>query len=324
MKHLLPYFFPTTVALIDDDELFLNSLKLRLEAEDNFCQTFSQPLVALQKLAQYSSMARDNVLNNLREEDIQEANKLVTSFDLTKIYQLMYHAKRFAEVGVLVIDYTMPKMKGLELCEKLNHLPYKKILLTGDADQNLAVEAFNKGIIDRYIKKNADQDVVLLQYICELQQEYFYNVTRDGMALIEKKAPYLRDSLFLELFEKTLRAKNCREYYLIEPSGSYLMLDGKGHVHAFIVKSASEIAGYIEFVEENDDIPEEILKCLRAKTHMLFFFGDFNGKNWQDCLYPMEKLSLAEEEVYYAKIENFRSSELKAEKISTWRKYRSE
>ena len=58
--------------------------------------------------------------------------------------------------SVLVVDYSMPQMNGVDLCEALRHLPCKKILFTGAADEKVAVDAFNRGLIDRYIKKSDD------------------------------------------------------------------------------------------------------------------------------------------------------------------------
>jgi CheY-like chemotaxis protein len=46
---------------------------------------------------------------------------------------------------VLVVDYSMPQMNGVEVCEALRHLPCKKILFTGAADEKVAVERLQSG-----------------------------------------------------------------------------------------------------------------------------------------------------------------------------------
>jgi hypothetical protein len=54
------------------------------------------------------------------------------------------------------------------------HLPCKKILFTGAADEKVAVGAFNRGLIDRYIKKSDDHALDILEVeIAALQRAYF-------------------------------------------------------------------------------------------------------------------------------------------------------
>ena len=64
-------------------------------------------------------------------------------------------AARFGLVQVAVVDYAMPAMSGLQMLGELRNWPGSRILLTGRADEQLAVSAFNRGLINQFIPKQS-------------------------------------------------------------------------------------------------------------------------------------------------------------------------
>jgi CheY-like chemotaxis protein len=56
---------------------------------------------------------------------------------------------------VLVVDYSMPGKNGLEVLQELHGLPTGRILLTGLADEQLAVKAFNNHLIEQFVQKHS-------------------------------------------------------------------------------------------------------------------------------------------------------------------------
>lgn len=62
---------------------------------------------------------------------------------------------RFALTRVCVVDYSMPAMSGLRVLGELTAWSGSRILLTGRADEQLAVSAFNRGLIDQFIPKQS-------------------------------------------------------------------------------------------------------------------------------------------------------------------------
>ncbi len=78
----------------------------------------------------------------------------MVNINIEAIRNELFNANRFDEVITLVLDYAMPGMTGLEVFKKLNKLSVRKILLTGEAGLDLALEAFNEGIIYKFILKN--------------------------------------------------------------------------------------------------------------------------------------------------------------------------
>ncbi len=64
------------------------------------------------------------------------------------------------DIAVVITDQRMPEMEGTELLEKIHEkkTACKKILLTGYADINAAIDAINKGSVDKYFSKPWDDD----------------------------------------------------------------------------------------------------------------------------------------------------------------------
>ena len=62
---------------------------------------------------------------------------------------------RFALTQVCVVDYSMPAMSGLKVLAELAAWSGSRVLLTGRTDEQLAVSAFNSGLIEQFIPKQS-------------------------------------------------------------------------------------------------------------------------------------------------------------------------
>lgn len=76
-------------------------------------------------------------------------------------------AARFAEsnqVDVAVSDYLMPKMNGIQLLARLKELQPEasRVLLTGHADKQSAIQAINQVALFQYLEKPWDNAQLLL------------------------------------------------------------------------------------------------------------------------------------------------------------------
>jgi CheY-like chemotaxis protein len=61
-----------------------------------------------------------------------------------------------------VVDFSMPGTNGLQILETLLDWPGSRVLLTGQADEQIAVQAFNQGLIDQFVAKQAPDITRLL------------------------------------------------------------------------------------------------------------------------------------------------------------------
>jgi DNA-binding NtrC family response regulator len=76
-------------------------------------------------------------------------------------------AARFAErnlVDVAISDYLMPKMNGIQLLARLKELQPEasRVLLTGHADKQSAIQAINQVALFQYLEKPWDNAQLLL------------------------------------------------------------------------------------------------------------------------------------------------------------------
>lgn len=60
---------------------------------------------------------------------------------------------RYRLAKTCVIDFAMPGTDGLKVLNTLLDWPGSRILLTGQADEQIAIQAFNGGLIDQFIAK---------------------------------------------------------------------------------------------------------------------------------------------------------------------------
>ena len=226
-----PYQFPTTTLFLDDNHDFLLNFVLQLD-EDVAYRLFESPTATLEYINNKSS-----------EIDLWKQTKEPHP-QLTSFHEPMYNMNRFSEVSILIVDYAMPEMDGLALCRQIAHTPIKKILLTGKADEKLAISAFNEGLIQRYVNKsdfNAAEQIT--NAIRELQFDYFQSISDIVMRRGWFTPPLcLNNAAFAEMFYLFCRNKHIVEFYLIDLSGSFILLNEDRKPYFLLVKSKDEMA----------------------------------------------------------------------------------
>jgi len=155
-KSILPYYHPSTVVFVDDNQRFLSSFTLLLSEQLAF-RCFSSTSVALDFVNHHGSMVPldQRCFSFLGQQHRAGA---ALRLDLALIEQEISNSDRFRDISVVVVDYDMPEMNGLSFCEQIQNRRIKKVLLTGVGDEKIAVRAFNDGLIDRFLTKS-DPDI---------------------------------------------------------------------------------------------------------------------------------------------------------------------
>jgi CheY-like chemotaxis protein len=228
MKNALCSYFPTTVAFVDDDPAFLRQVTTKRIRRNLPLQTFTEPQALLDFLSkdEYAEHFLSRIVA-YGNRDVDYGEEILSVY-VKKILQEIYNKERYNQISVVVVDYEMPSMKGLEVCQHI-HSPYiKKILLTGVADEALAIEAFNKGLIYQYIRKHDPNYPEKLQAVIEAaQRDYFNTIFKIMLKGLEHSyySTALLDPVFIDYFEKLLDDHQIKEYYLVETLGTYFMVD---------------------------------------------------------------------------------------------------
>jgi len=113
------------------------------------------------------------------------------------------------DISLVISDQRMPEMEGTEFLAAINKKKSicKKILLTGYADINAAIDAINLGNVDRYFGKPWD-DGELTTAVNELMATYKIDVFLDKMLQDGKRLKTESDQgkRTSELFEKFLNS----------------------------------------------------------------------------------------------------------------------
>lgn len=296
-----PFFFPTTVAFVDDNADFLSNLSLQLNANLAF-RLFNSPCDALLMLNGSVAPTPLSHLFSLHQGcEHDQLGHHVINVSLDRVHREVHNEQRFEQISVVVVDYDMPEMNGLDFCRGLKNPYLKKVLLTGEADEELAVKAFNEGVIDRFIRKQHPNAIDQLnRAIYEMQQAYFGQIEKMlSDALAVGTHTFLKDEKFALRFSTIKTELNIVEHYLVcEPDG-LLMLDAQGTGYLLMVRSAERYRADYE-IAYDQNAPLEILNALRrgialpyfdraednfnpvysSKLPTLYPAEEFEGKHW--------------------------------------------
>jgi CheY-like chemotaxis protein len=302
-------YFPTNVIIIDDHPKFSNNLSLAL-ADHFHSQSFTSPEDALAYLKEHSNKLTTLFTKHLSASDHYEPSAVVVGVDLGSMFKEVSGKDiRFDRPVVLIVDYAMPEMNGLELCGRLADLPYKKIILTGEADNDFAVEAFNLGKIDRFLKKGGPNYLDKIKsYVQDLNISYFTELSK-GISdmLSEAGNSLLRNKAFIEKFNDVVEQFNIVEFYLMDDTGSYLLLDQKGNKIEFIVKSEEDMVSFRELAEDDGEIAVAQAVAKRQKLPRFLTANDrlASVKTWD--LREATKLPVGNNAYYYSIVQGERA-----------------
>lgn len=253
-RGIRPFYFPTTVAIVDDSPDFLANLSLNLDPMLAF-RVFDSPADTLAALTseQANTPGPERFFSVYQHREEHSFDHHVIDLNMSRIHREVFNDRRFERYSVVVVDYDMPEIDGLEFCRKLEHVPLRKVLLTGKADEKLAVQAFNEGIIDRFILKQDPTATTLLQEIIrEMQEDYFEDIERTMEdALNIGPLHFLRDPFFGELFRKICAELKIVEFYLCSSPDGILLIDGSGDVTLLLVCNDESMRMHYEVAFDN-------------------------------------------------------------------------
>ena len=325
------YYYPTTTVFVDDSKAFLINFSLQLQSDLAFklLHTSKEALHYI-GIAHNSSYVSERSVDTSQESSGNPITNHTITLNLSSIQQEIYNSKRFSEVAVVIVDYNMPVIDGLEFCRELANNPIKKILLTGKGDEKVAVTAFNEGIIDSYIQKNETQVIEHVNgKVLNLQTKYFQAITEKMSSIITRESPsFISDPLFCQFFHDLCKANNIVEYYLLELTGSFLMLDADANPSILVVKRYEDLNVHYEFAKDNE-APKSILQIIRNGEKIPFtwqaddYFASLKAEDWEKQLFPASEME-GRETYYYSFIKNPQDSPLDKSRIYSYNQYLAE
>lgn len=297
--------FPTRIMLVDDNQHFLQKLKRSLN-----------PSLASYEISDYPQEAIDVI--NSESSFLTKLPPLSSDSIVQKwvdiISDEIHNPDRYKTISTVVVDYDMPGMSGLELCEKIESPHIQKILLTGAADEKIATKAFNEGLIHYYMRKEAAEVFDNLEaYIKQTQRRYFNSFYRPLLEFLKSdpSETAVSDPIFQAFFLKFLNEKKVIEYYLADPLGSYLYIDQNQNVGFFGVITQD----YFDFFEMNLQdflqqdyqqkvFTEEVIHDLRERKKI--FYPELLHSNpspeaheLAECIFPLNTVNGTHQTYYW-------------------------
>lgn len=241
--------FPTRIIFVDDNSRFLDSINGFLDEETATYGFFHNPYEALKAINGQTSIFFDPPAYVVDKHKIENLGKI------------LYQPNRYEEISTVIVDYSMPSMNGLMFFQQIQNPRIRRVLYTGMASEDLAIDAFNDGQIDGYISKGRiDQDEQLLHFIAEGHAKYFQTLTEIlteplvGESISDRAAalPFF-NSDFIAYFTEVARQNNVIEYYFDTRIGGFLCLSPSGKFSILFV--------YPE--EVFDSVQSDLLESLR-------------------------------------------------------------
>jgi CheY-like chemotaxis protein len=237
---------PGTVVFLDDDPDYLDMLALVLPRHWHV-KLFLRPVECINYLQQEPPFWEADAWNQQQLIDHWRAGKPLIPQILG--YWSKY-TERYALTRVCVVDYSMPAMDGLQVLGELVDWPGSRVLLTGQADEQVAVRAFNRGLIDQFIPKQTPDishrligavDHLLSTPNARHAQTWRVTLSQEQNALL--RVP----SVMREL--GVFAAKQWIEHVVIGNPFGVLGMDGSGHVSWLQLETGDGLKALAELAE---------------------------------------------------------------------------
>lgn len=298
------FYYPTTTVIIDDDKEFFDGLSQSLKLyRMGPIRTFVDPQQALSYLATQNSIYQSyqkylEVIDTI-ETDNDDKDQM-SKINFNSICTLPYDGKRYDEVSVIIVDYFMPQMNGIDFFKNIKNIPAKKILLTVATDYKLAVSAFNDRIIDRFIIKEKGAEEALFKSINSFSKRYFHDFSEALLHVFDKGIK--KDVQYTTIAFAWHTKNKITEYYQCDSNGSCFGFDNAGIIHWLLICSDKDMDDYVS-IAENSDGGLPIADKLKFKNKLLFFFSEEEKllpvQEWAKHTFPVDGDFTIDNEKYF-------------------------
>lgn len=296
VKALPLVYYPSTTCWIDDNNSFLNTITQNLEVGRTL--KYTSPMTFINDIRQNTpTLESIQLIQSYENHDEFGTNhNIPTETNLLMLSKLISNPEKLNDISVIIVDHHMPEMTGLDLCRLLKQHPAKKILLTGEDEESLAIDAFNEGVIHCYLRKDTPTLINNLNtFIESLSKEYFRNLTHHLSSHIEIESLFaFTDPAFAKYFSQWCIDNGVKEYYLIDKNGSTLAFDKAGKQYHFIVHTDKSLDDFYELYDDTN--AEDVLALIKSRQRIPFFgFGNeawkFETNEWNSYLYEPKILN---------------------------------
>lgn len=280
MKHDLCLSFPTTVLVLHNNSPFVSSLIPLLDIHNSVYQILNCPYRALEIINSKSAF-NNPVEQNLKRPSSKILESRTIFLYVNTIYRELFNSKRFNLISTIVIDYDTMGISCFDLCNKIQNPYIRKVILIGEAEEQIAIDAFNNGQIDGFVKTNIKKKTVnnLNRLIKKLQNEYFFYLGLLAQDII-KHYPEEETAFGKFFFRKFLcgifEKYSIIEFYLIESIGSYLMINSSGDTSILYLRNTDQMDAIYHEIKSVTTVLKNIKENLKNKKYILCYISRQN------------------------------------------------
>lgn len=302
---LTVYEHPTAVLMIDDNDMFMSSVEYQMNPMV-VPRRFTNPVEAAHWLNEmYQSSDARCVPIRVGYDSNTKGSNAISDFDLQQIHRTVFDPNRFLFPAVIVVDFSMNGMDGLEFCQSISHLPCKKILFTGVATRNEAVGALKSGLIDSFLGKNEVHALDRLDVeIDKMVVKYFKGLAKPIKdILILNKYAFLADPVVADRVEQIKVMEGYLEHYLMPDPKGFLLVDTLGRCKVMVIETREGLDRHYAAAKKAG-APAALLDGLSAGTLVPYFWetpGLYSSSvtDWEACCRPVE-ICLGAERYFWA------------------------
>jgi len=304
IKNLL-FSYPTTVVVVDDNEEYLESLLNGLREKKIKCIGFQYPKEALSYI--FCNPNQYEFFQALKEVEHDSPLSQTTShfcLDLSKLYEASFKKGR-NEISVVILDQQMPDISGDQFASIITDGNIKKLMLTGQLNDQKAIELLNQKIIDSYVEKKISNGVnVIYEKIIDLQNRYFVDLNKHFNKIVNQNNSILNQNEYKNIINKIASDYKITEQYILSKNGSRLFIKSGEDKIWLVMAEDNDFEGWIETASLYDS-HSEVISLLEKRSHMLFLFTEKNEveltpQHWGKFLYPTNKININNKLFYYA------------------------
>lgn len=230
--------FPLNIAVVDNDIDYLSLIHQHLK--HTTFSSFSSPITALNKI---------NPIEIDIKTFIKEKHSGMQELNYNSIKNFIQEAQDTQ--GVLIVDYDMPEMNGIELISNYsNKYNLIKVLLTNVYGIDGIVNALNKRDITYYLPKDKVTD--LLAVINAQENKLFDNTSKQIENFLDtNRLKFLSCSSYASIFNSIAKQYKIRTYYVLNNYGHYY-LQNSSHKFIFSIYHLNDLVEIAKKVSEQN------------------------------------------------------------------------
>ena len=145
------------------------------------------------------------------------------------------------------------------------------------------------------------------RYICKFNIEFF-DISRRKLPLENSGLiDILHNEVYLDFIVKQYNEFQAVEFYILNETGSCLLLDTKANLRWIIFATETTLADFCDIAEQNE-AEHDILDSLKTKQKIPFFLASSDKETpvdkWRDYMLPISnKINLIPEDAYFSIID---------------------